>query len=319
MGLSLSATESSSGVLDTLILLSYENSGFTPVSFLSFFQNLSSFQSKSLVIIEPRQITIPLFNPSISVPKLPFKETITEVRSLFNFRPLQVLGCRLWISVPIKSQRPAFVRQIRCFSFLSYRSTDSFGAGQLFSTPAKSVSEALGFSTQSHNLGLLNTNAGPVIIPNQTVNDCDLIIPNVYLGSEKARLNRALLEKLGITHIVSLGTKSVRDSRIQNYEVQLTDSVFEVLEPQFWNAIEFVNEALAEKGVVLIHCRKGISRSPALCIAFLMEKKKYTFEKAVELMTKRRPVVLVNPGFTNQLKEREGQIRMKAVETGCKM
>lgn len=151
------------------------------------------------------------------------------------------------------------------------------------------------------------------------MNDCDLIIPNVYLGSEKAGLNRELLEKLGITDIVSLGTKSVRDSRIQNYEVQLTDSVFEVLEPQFWNAIEFVNEALAEKGVVLIHCRKGIFRSPALCIAFLMEKKKYTFEKAVELVTKRRPVVLVNPGFTNQLKEREGQIRMKAVETGCKM
>jgi hypothetical protein len=51
-----------------------------------------------------------------------------------------------------------------------------------------------------------------------------------------------------------------------------------------------------------------------------MEKRKYKIEKVVELVTKSRPVVLLNPGFTNQLREREGQIRMKEeAQASCGM
>jgi protein-tyrosine phosphatase len=87
----------------------------------------------------------------------------------------------------------------------------------------------------------------------------------------------------------------------------LEDGPFTVLTPEFWGAIEFVGEAIEDGGVVLVHCRRGISRSPALCIGYLMEKKGYTYEAALELVTKQRPVVMVNPGFAQQLEDRARQ------------
>jgi atypical dual specificity phosphatase len=142
-------------------------------------------------------------------------------------------------------------------------------------------------------------------------NDCDLILPNVYVGNESAMMDSDFLRRSGITHIVSFGTgaealsRSLSPTVIRTFLVKLDDSAFDKFESDFWEAVPFVKHSLDAGGVVLIHCRKGISRSPALCIAYLMEEKGYSFEDALHLVKSRRPTVCLNPGFVEELRMRE--------------
>jgi protein-tyrosine phosphatase len=143
-----------------------------------------------------------------------------------------------------------------------------------------------------------------------------LIIPGVYVGDETAVLDSAALSRLRITHVVSLSTvftSENADSSIKKCEVRLSDGPFEEFNRDFWDAVEFINGALAAGGVVLIHCRRGISRSPALCIAFLIMKKGYSFASALDLLQKKRPSVILNPGFVEQLRQKERQVQTGAV------
>jgi hypothetical protein len=135
-------------------------------------------------------------------------------------------------------------------------------------------------------------------------NDYDLIIPNLYVGNEHAAGNADFIEKNGITAIVSFG-QNTSNSVSNTFRVDLDDSVFDEFTPEFWKAIDFIQNTLESGGAVLIHCRKGFSRSPSLCVAFLMQKKRYSFEAAMNLVKSKRPAVSINPGFVQQLKSRD--------------
>lgn len=52
---------------------------------------------------------------------------------------------------------------------------------------------------------------------------------------------------------------------------------------------------------VLVHCEAGVSRSASAVIAYVMKKKKLSFEEARALVVGKRPRVLPNAGFCEQL------------------
>jgi hypothetical protein len=133
--------------------------------------------------------------------------------------------------------------------------------------------------------------------------DCDMIVPNLYVGSDRA-VCPAVIHAFGITHVVRLSSRRGEWPLIdfaQSHEVFQRDVPFAELTLEFWDALEFVSNAIAGGGVVLLHCTKGISRSPILCIAYLIEKLGYTFQTASKLLTQQRPCVVVDPVFAQQV------------------
>jgi hypothetical protein len=82
------------------------------------------------------------------------------------------------------------------------------------------------------------------------------------------------------------------------------------------------------RGRVLVHCSAGISRSAAMCIAWLMRQGEHhhhssssspvTFERAVRLMEATRPVVNPNDSFRKQLQELHRTWIKKATNTNTK-
>ena len=63
------------------------------------------------------------------------------------------------------------------------------------------------------------------------------------------------------------------------------------------------------KGSVLVHCHEGENRSAALVVAYLMVEERMSLHEAVEQVWSRRPIVLSNDSFVDQLfdlAEREG-------------
>jgi dual specificity phosphatase 12 len=53
---------------------------------------------------------------------------------------------------------------------------------------------------------------------------------------------------------------------------------------------------------VLVHCVQGISRSGAVIIAYMMRKRKMSYETALDLARQYRAVIVPNSGFADQLR-----------------
>ncbi|KAM4053271.1 dual specificity protein phosphatase 18 isoform 1-T6 [Anomaloglossus baeobatrachus] len=62
-----------------------------------------------------------------------------------------------------------------------------------------------------------------------------------------------------------------------------------------------ISEVAASGGRTLIHCAAGISRSPTLCLAYLMEHHGHTLLAAHTHLKQCRPIIRPNIGFWKQL------------------
>jgi protein-tyrosine phosphatase len=73
-------------------------------------------------------------------------------------------------------------------------------------------------------------------------------------------------------------------------------------------------------GKILVHCVAGISRSPCVCIAYLMKYQRMRLDQAYYHIKNRRRVIHPNVGFWRQLIEFErrlfGRNTVKMIPTG---
>ena len=78
-----------------------------------------------------------------------------------------------------------------------------------------------------------------------------------------------------------------------------------LLERHLLEACTFLRQQLAAvastNGCVLIHCHEGKNRSATLAIAYLMVEHRMRLADAVEHVWRRRPIVLSNESFIDQL------------------
>lgn len=61
-------------------------------------------------------------------------------------------------------------------------------------------------------------------------------------------------------------------------------------------------------GKILVHCEAGISRSPTICMAYLMKMRKFRLEEAFDYIKQRRSLISPNFGFMGQLLQYESEI-----------
>lgn len=57
-----------------------------------------------------------------------------------------------------------------------------------------------------------------------------------------------------------------------------------------------------QRGVALVHCNAGVSRSASIVIGYLMLREGLSFDDALRQVKLARPSVCPNPGFYQQLK-----------------
>lgn len=260
---------------------------------------------------------------SSSLPSNYVSECITECRTypfVDYFSTKAVLADDLFFDVSnVGSFASAFKPPSQCGGFRS--SSPLRTAAQLNSNTliVRRSHEAVALQTtfgnqRNNNFNINNNNVELTANPISKSNDCDFVTSGLFIGGEAAARNKSLLLRLGITHIVNLNSG---DSIVDEYEefeyfpVILNDSVFEDLNRDFWNAVKFIDCAINQKGNVLVHCRRGISRSAALCVAYLMDHRGMSYDSAMNLVKKQRPVVNVNQGFAEQLKYHEDQLQIQ--------
>ncbi|CAH4035232.1 dual specificity protein phosphatase MPK-4-like [Pieris brassicae] len=135
----------------------------------------------------------------------------------------------------------------------------------------------------------------------------DLIDDGLFLGNLACARDHKTLEKLKITHILTLDLvplpRTVLDRHTFTFKfVKLADIPKEDLITQLPTCNEFIKEAIANGGTVLVHCYFGVSRSAAIVIGYIMEKYCLCYEDAFVLVKSKRRFIGPNVGFVAQLK-----------------
>ncbi|KAL6468282.1 hypothetical protein MHYP_G00239590 [Metynnis hypsauchen] len=131
------------------------------------------------------------------------------------------------------------------------------------------------------------------------------ITPTLFLSGADAPLNQALVTRKGITLIVNatLSHTCPRYPGVECIRVAVSDLPSARLSEHFDRVATRIHNNRA--GGTLVHCAAGMSRSPALIMAYLMKYKGVTLQQAHSWVQRSRPYIRLNAGFWDQLLDYE--------------
>ncbi|CAF0849762.1 unnamed protein product [Rotaria sordida] len=149
-----------------------------------------------------------------------------------------------------------------------------------------------------------------MIIDNSPDEKLHHIIDGIYIGSQDSALNIAGLNECKITHILNVAT-GIRNAFPDQYKylnIELLDVPETNIHKVFTRTNEFIQQAVADNGHVLIHCNAGISRSASIALAYLLGIHRIKYEDAYKLLKTARSNIKPNDGFVKQLKQYAAEI-----------
>ncbi|EZG43411.1 dual specificity protein phosphatase [Gregarina niphandrodes] len=147
-----------------------------------------------------------------------------------------------------------------------------------------------------------------------------LLSPGVYLGGLTEAGSVEWLETHNVRGLVSCCIDDELEQplppHIQRILLPIEDMGTEPLLAKMNMVIEFIQEQASAGYNTLIHCKSGISRSPAIAIAYFMNVTSQSLYDVFHFVRSRRPCISPNPGFMAQLCVYEESVK-KAERSLC--
>ncbi|XP_054166274.1 uncharacterized protein DDB_G0280205-like [Oppia nitens] len=137
-----------------------------------------------------------------------------------------------------------------------------------------------------------------------------LIIPGLLIGSQDVAQDKTTLDNYEVTHILNLayGVDNAFEDDYNYKKLEILDLPETDITVYFDDCFEYIDEG-RRYGNCLVHCNAGVSRSCAICCAYLMAKEKMTFTDALNAIREARPFSRPNDGFVKQLQEYNETLR----------
>lgn len=147
------------------------------------------------------------------------------------------------------------------------------------------------------------------------------VADHVYLGSEAAARDREALRRHGITHVLNCVGGACPEyfrGELVYKTLWLHDSPAEDITSVFYEAFDYLEEvrAASPPARVLVHCRRGASRSAALVIAYLMWRHAQPFDDALRAVRAARAAADPNLGFASQLLQCQARVLLSPSSSG---
>lgn len=137
------------------------------------------------------------------------------------------------------------------------------------------------------------------------------ILPRLYLGAE-SDVTQERLSSLDISYVLSVSRCSPRPAFLpcsRFLRVPIDDSLSADLLSWIPQALNFIDSARSSGASVLVHCAAGISRSPALTVAYIMHCLDLDLDHAYRFVKERRPSISPNLNFLGQLQHFQGTLK----------
>lgn len=145
----------------------------------------------------------------------------------------------------------------------------------------------------------------------------------VFISNIVAASNAKLLREHGITHIVcccpgafsfasTAGKPLDQDQGFTRLDLAgFEDSGNQALSAHTDAAFRFIEAALdaSPEARVLVHCAQGVSRSTSVVVDWLMRKHAMSYDDALQLCKRTRPIVQPNTSFERQLRKLDAELR----------
>ncbi len=134
-------------------------------------------------------------------------------------------------------------------------------------------------------------------------NKYDMILDYLYISDFPSACNRAALKEQGFTHVITIipGVAEMFPEDFTYLTLDVFDRPEAPINQHFRRCIDFIEQARAEKGKVLVHCMCGISRSATIVCSYLIDARGYSSQSALCYIKDRRSCVCPNVGFMKQL------------------
>ena len=125
----------------------------------------------------------------------------------------------------------------------------------------------------------------------------------LYLGCYRNACDRQEIKDLGINYVLNCAIECMESfpKGVKYCHLKLNDMPFFKITPHLERATSFINKAHISNGIILVHCQLGISRSTSCVIAYMIKYMGYTAMNALNFIKKKRPQVMPNFGFLQQL------------------
>jgi len=91
-------------------------------------------------------------------------------------------------------------------------------------------------------------------------------------------------------------------------KVHILDAPFVNITAHFDKCFEFIESAKTNNSKLLIHCHAGMSRSPTICVAYIMKQMGWNLDKSYKHVFSARGFIMPNEGFMKQLVDYEQQL-----------
>lgn len=138
------------------------------------------------------------------------------------------------------------------------------------------------------------------------------VTDHLYLSGVRAAEDPSQLMRCSITCVVNVseaGGGAPRLPHVEYVHVPVQDSPLAPLSVHFDEVADLIHQTGVHGGRTLVHCRAGVSRSAALCMAYLLKHGGMTLLEAHRTLKACRPLVRPNRGFWEQLIRYESELR----------
>ena len=132
----------------------------------------------------------------------------------------------------------------------------------------------------------------------------------LFMGGASDAANGIEVEAHGITHIVNAAMEDCMYCKdtFTIHRLRIKDCTTSRISDHFESVVDFIENARSEGGKILVHCKKGVSRSPTLILAYLLMTFSISLDAAYNFLVGIRPKIAPNLGFLLALQTLERQL-----------
>lgn len=136
-----------------------------------------------------------------------------------------------------------------------------------------------------------------------SVHGLSQITNSLYISSGVGGNDKLMLSRYCITTIINVSVEVVNIfyEDIQYVKVPVADSSRASLYEYFDPITDYIRSVEMKQGRTLLHCATGVSRSPTLCMAFLMKYHNMSLLEAHMWTKSCHPIIQPNNSFWEQL------------------